>query len=201
MRLTQRLLLSILFLWQSAAFAIPINEAPLPLARKGVNGKVDSPGTWLGQNLEYGPYEELRILLEKKLGTPLKNRGEAHITVISPPEMRVLLQAPAPPGGDKLTATGIAELAKSKKLGGTDFDVICLGRGQKEKQRTYFVVVRAPEWIEFRKDLARRAGLPKDFRATTYYPHITLGFTDKDLHLQDGVIKDETSCVHWVKLQ
>jgi hypothetical protein len=40
----------------------------------------------LAMNIPYIPVESLRKEVEKRLGSDLKNRGEAHITVITPPE-------------------------------------------------------------------------------------------------------------------
>jgi len=54
---------------------------------------------------------------------------------------------------------------------------------------TYFIVVDAPFLKTWRKT---RWGLNEE--KFPYYPHITLGFTERDLHLQDGAVKDARSC-------
>ena len=33
------------------------------------------------------------------------------------------------------------------------------------------------------------------YHLTDFYPHITLGFTKRDLHFEDGVRKDKSTCV------
>ncbi len=160
------------------------------LASKGVTGRLLAPGDWLGQELDFRPFDQLRTELEKQLGKPLKNRGEAHVTLISPPEMKILSQT--------LSPQTVTELATKMGVAQTSFEVLCLGRGAKESMATYFVVARSPRWLEFREEVARLAGKPKDFRAQEFYPHITLGFTDRDLHLQDGIIKNEKACLNTV---
>jgi hypothetical protein len=44
-------------------------------------------------------------------------------------------------------------------------------------------------------------GRPGDFDADKFYSHITVGFTDRDLHEADGVIKNMDSCVAPVKFE
>jgi hypothetical protein len=62
-------------------------------------------------------------------------------------------------------------------------EALCINSGSAEikgrVESTYFVVVSAPKIDQIR----RKYGF------TTYFPHVTLGFTERDLHFEDGVIK------------
>lgn len=156
------------------------------LAKTGVNGRLLSPGGWLGQDLEFKPYNDLRLQLEKDLGKILQNRGEAHVTIITPPEMKILNRT--------ASAADILKLATAVDLGNAELEIVCLGQAQKDGLETYFVVVRSPRLLNFRKNVAKIAKNLKDFKAEEFYPHVTLGFTERDLHLQDGVVKNEKSC-------
>src|SRR5690606_33375030 len=88
------------------------------LKSKGLTGQLLSPGEWLGQELKFEPYNELRQQLEKKLGRSLKSRGEAHVTLITPPEMKILRE--------KIGHQSILDLAKTHKAATADFEVLCL---------------------------------------------------------------------------
>lgn len=163
------------------------------LSSKGISGRVVSPGDWLGQDLDYPPFEQLRRQFEAQQEVRLKTRGEAHVTLISPPEMKVLRRS--------MTAVAMTVLAHEMDIENNPFDVICLGKGVKDQMATYFIVVRSPRWLEFRREVAKRAGYPRDFAPEDFHPHITLGFTDRDLFIQDGVVKNEKSCLTPVTVQ
>lgn len=188
-RRNKTLLIGLLFLPFLTSWASARGAEAFRLASKGLHNELVAPGDWLGVGLEYKPYASLREALEKKLGMNLKNRGEAHLTVITPPEMKVLLAAAA-----GLTAEKIAAMAKAFHIQSSDFKTVCIGQGHKGAEKTYFVIVRSSHAREFRKAIFTRAGRPAGFHPDEFYPHITLGYTDRDLHAQDGVIKDEKSC-------
>ena len=41
----------------------------------------------------------------------------------------------------------------------------------------------------------KRSGEGRLLSVDDYYPHITIGFTKKDLHANDGIVKDLESCL------
>jgi len=45
-----------------------------------------------------------------------------------------------------------------------------------------------------------KGGEPVKFLPAKYFPHITLGFTKRDLHESDDVKKDRNSCVFDIKV-
>ncbi|KAI9593413.1 hypothetical protein BDF19DRAFT_415521 [Syncephalis fuscata] len=67
----------------------------------------------------------------------------------------------------------------------------------------YFLVVESSHLMAIREEIGQlfhaRGGKSKDFNAATYWPHITLGFTDRDLFIQDGVFKDRSTC--WANIR
>lgn len=94
-------------------------------------------------------------------------------------------------------------MAINRNIQGSNFDVTCLGSGKKDKDHTYFIVVESQDLVEIRKDVQKlfvhRGGDPLAFNPTKFYPHITLGFTTRDLHESDGVIKDKRSCLYGIE--
>src|SRR4051812_31607633 len=53
-------------------------------------GGIELRADYIALPLLYPPAERLRQNLEKELSAALLNRGEAHITVVTPPELKVL---------------------------------------------------------------------------------------------------------------
>lgn len=147
---------------------------------------------YVAQNLRYAPFEQLRQQVESRLKIELKNRGEAHITVITPPEWTLLSQ--------KLQMSEVNAWAEAAALHHSPYVPLCVGRFHKGHQSTYYVVVESPALLEFREKLRAeftKRGGTGDFEPTHFKPHITLGFTARDLHEQDGAVKDASSC--WMR--
>jgi 2'-5' RNA ligase len=152
------------------------------------NGKKPaSVKSYVSLELEYPEYQQTLAKLDAFLSTKLANRGEAHITVLTPAELKLVSANTNPE-----TIQQEWEEWKTKT-----FKKVCLGEGiVKEKKKilkTYYVVVESPELLAFRKYLKTKYAV-KDFEAEVFYPHITLGFTERDLHFEQGVIKDRKSC-------
>lgn len=131
-------------------------------------------GTYVAVPLELAPLTPLLAKAESLAGRPLVSRGEAHLTVVTPPEMKRL----KPRARQRL----LADLRRQTLA----LRPVCLGVGKSGDLATYFLVVDAPAI----KKLRQRAGLWDH-----YYPHVTLGFTERDLHEADGVRKDRRSCL------
>jgi 2'-5' RNA ligase len=163
-------------------FAVSCQNQP-PLADK----KPASLKNYVSLDLEYPEYQETLKKLDTFLGTILVNRGEAHITVITPPEFAIL--------NTKVDTETIHQEWDQWKL--KSFKKTCLGEGSlkenKKTLKTYYVVVEAIDLLAFREHLKQKYQVDA-FKASVFYPHITLGFTEKDLHFEQGVIKDKKSC-------
>lgn len=155
---------------------------------------------YLAMNVPFSPVNDLRQTTESKYGVALKTRGEAHITVISPVEYDLFFK-------DRFGISKINDIAREMKIQELIFEPVCIGRGALEvktpegvrKDETYYVVVKSQQLTELRQKigeaLQKTTGPKTAFDALKFDPHITLGFTQRDLHFEDGVVKDEKSCV------
>lgn len=175
--------------WQSCA--------PLHLAAAALDGRPEKMQThpnYLVMATPYAPTRELFNELQARLGRKLLNRGESHVTVITPPEFAVLSK--------KLTIDEINTIAAEEVLQTSHLKAVCVGSGQAmidgKPEETFYLVVESIELVHIRRLIAgaytSKGGAAADFDPEHYYPHITLGFTKDDLHESQGVIKSEKSC-------
>lgn len=157
----------------------------------------DPMQNYLAMNIQYAPVEALREELQKQLPYKLKNRGEAHITVINPIEYKTNLMS-------AISMDTIHQIAQAHAIQSSSFQALCLGHGSKVLdgvlEHAWFIVLRSPQLLTLRQEIQdaflTAGGEKGRFDSQLYYPHITLGFTKRDLHLEDGVVKDESSCVY-----
>lgn len=146
---------------------------------------------YISYDLAYPYYKMIYDRLQQRIGKTLKSRGEAHITVITPPEYAVLTK--------KLAPERIHQMAADLFKQSPKFTKICLGHGQQTLasglQHVYYVVVESKDLLELRRQMAIESGLVKsEFNPDLFFPHITIGFTERDMYYEDGVIKDIKSC-------
>lgn len=156
---------------------------------------------YLSMNIPYNPVKELFDDVQKSNlhvpGRNLLNRDEAHITVITPPEYKRLQKF--------ISMSEINNIADTKKIQSTPFTINCLGRSlafisgpSEPAAETVYLIVDAPALKTIREkvwqEFVKRGGKPDDFKWDQYWPHVTVGFNPRDLHLADGAIKDERSC-------
>ena len=152
--------------------------------------------TYLTMEVQYSPVKKVFEQIQTKNQLKLKNRGEAHITVVTPIEYFDVLKS-------HLSMNEIDQLAQKLNIQAARFEIKCLGRGQvtaaQKTDQTFYIVVNSEKLLEIRKEIQKifeqKGGAVNAFKAEQYYPHITVGFTTRDLHESDGVIKDEKSCV------
>lgn len=165
----------------------------------------EGAGQWdnyLAMNLAFKPMEDLFKQLQQSEKKPLTNRGEAHITVVTPVEYWNKLR---PRGVSMAEVNKIAETMNIQK---SKFEIVCLGKGtalvNEKTEETFFVVVQSEDLINIRKEIQKllisKGGSSSEFGPMNYYPHITLGFTKRDLHESDGVLKGRNSCVSGIEL-
>lgn len=163
---------------------------PSPVFLQKVEAK-----SYLALDLPFAGFEKIRKTVEQKQGLTLQNRGEAHITVITPPEYKKMEK--------KVSMKEITVLAEKMDLLHSPYKLLCVGKGSlKEHDRsksTFYVVVESDRLFQIRKAVQmlyiKKGGKAEDFNPDLFYPHVTLGFTDRDLHYEDGVIKDASSCL------
>ena len=155
---------------------------------------------YLAMNLPFSPAEVLFLAVQKAFGESLQNRGEAHVTVVTPVEYQRM--------AEHLSIDALNQLA-GDSIQSLPFDVICLGRASAQLPggigHTYFLVLDAPALLELRREIQaaylEAGGSPERFDPVDYAPHVTLGFTARDLHERDGAIKDRRSCIAEVRLK
>jgi hypothetical protein len=164
-----------------------------------IGANSDPFGTTLAMNTPYDPIVSLRQQVSDHLAlpAPLKffrgfaENGEAHITTITPVEYHYKLRGFVSP--EKMT-----EIALKHDIQRSDIQVLGLGRGSALlagiRQDTYFVIVQSENLLRIRRavyqEYMENGGRAEDWDPEHFYPHITIGFTDRDLHESDGVIKD-----------
>lgn len=142
------------------------------------------------------PFKNLLDQLNQGRVLPLKGRGEAHITLITPPEyveIQKLL-------GDKmpLLLGDLRQAATNLDLETISLEVKGLGTAtpspeiaQKKKMlgaETFFLVIHSDVLLEFRKRtqeaVEKQGGDPSSLQlgeTKNFSPHITIGFTHTDL--------------------
>lgn len=136
-------------------------------------------GTYFAVSLLSEHFKAALAEAERRAGRALQTRDESHLTVLTPPEFMRL--------SPELRQQLLKDL---QALDWTKSQIkpLCIGHGEAEvkghKEAAFFVVVEAAGI----KKIREKYGL-QDF-----YPHITLGFTKRDLHFEDGVRKDTSSC-------
>jgi len=129
----------------------------------------------------------------------LLTRKEAHITVINPQEFGDVL------GPAGVTPDEINAIAEKHHIQSSKFKVLCLGRSHvtiKDGPDTvYFLVASSPDLVKIRQAIQRvylrKGGEPSLFEAEAFWPHITVGFTIRDVFLlpDDHVFKGTNTCV------
>ena len=102
----------------------------------------------------------------------------------------------------------INKIALENNIQNTKFEVQGLGNGSTKISNigefTYFVIVRADELLNIRKLISNvcvEAGMDSSsWNYSKYNPHITIGYTKRDLHEEDGVIKNSSSKIADIKV-
>lgn len=146
---------------------------------------------YVSYEINYAPVKELLETLKRQTGQ-LKDRGEAHITVITPPEFDDVL-------GKLVTIEEINEVVLAENIQSATFEPVCVGTGSKLERTAYYLVVRSPDLIRIREAvhalyLTKKGADPAAFNPNKYYPHITLGYIVNDVHESDGLYKTEETC-------
>eukprot|EP00850_Spirogloea_muscicola_P010876 SM000065S20225 [mRNA] locus=s65:431443:432222:+ [translate_table: standard] len=159
-------------------------------------------GSYLALNLNFTPALELFQRLNATQG-PLLNRGEAHVTVISPVEYQVL--APL------VDISDITAIALKHRIQRAAMQPICVGLASKTTvengssvfQDVYFVKIHTGKTIEnirynVQQHFISRGGNGALFYYRQLLPHITIGFLHDDLFIEDGIYTGDKSC--WADL-
>ncbi|KAF8969086.1 hypothetical protein BGZ46_010733 [Entomortierella lignicola] len=191
----------------------PHHEKPIVINKKVLDGAavpfVKNTGNalftnWVGLNLDFAyvkPIFDLVNSTQSIANGTLLSRGEAHITVILPPEYDNILH-PAGVTIDELNALALHknQLQRSK------FEIECLGRVQVVSQpdgvyqQAVQIILKNFQdivnyrWLVF--DLfVKKGGNPALFDPANFLPHITVGFRHRDIFVEDGIFKGKNACI------
>ncbi len=110
---------------------------------------ISSHSDYLSLDLDYSSIFPIRMKLEKHLNTELLNRGEAHITVISPPEFAILKTFVPMYEIEEISRKYVQNLQKNP----SQIEVLCVGSGHLNSLSTYFIVVKAPSLVQLRREV------------------------------------------------
>lgn len=151
----------------------------------------------LAMNVQYAPVKAVREEMSAALNFQLKyftgwnTDGEAHVTVITPPEYANVIKP-------YVSMQRIEELAKQADIQHSVIDILGIGSGEavinNKKEQTYFLIVASNDLLNLRyriyDEYIKNGGPKGAWDPAHFYPHITIGFTLRDLFEADGVIKD-----------
>ncbi|MDO8804522.1 MAG: hypothetical protein Q7R35_08820 [Elusimicrobiota bacterium] len=193
--------LSVLFLSAVSCQAYPINIPSSILkthTEPFISHRGDGPfDTALALNVTCEPVRRARIQITNALNMYLdyfkgwNPQGEAHVTVITPVEYWQALRR-------YISIDEIEAIALRNNVQGSDFKVLGVGSGKAvvdgRTEETFFFVAESSNLRRIRQQIYSKflenGGRPGAFSPGDFYPHITIGYTKRDLHIQDGVIKD-----------
>ena len=153
----------------------------------------------LAIDIPFEAVQSMKTELETKLGVPLKDRGEAHITLIRPTDAKILreglvstedLQAFEDCVGTPVEVAGIGTIPPNLDAEGVkafmaeEAEQAAKDPKFKPKGVVFFGVVKLPEGIQAKLDALIdkvNASQPDPKKhATKVNPHVTIGFTLKD---------------------
>ncbi|KAJ3274741.1 hypothetical protein HDV01_002263 [Terramyces sp. JEL0728] len=155
------------------------------------------------QNLDFTLVKPVFDFVNATVGN-LKSRGEAHITVIQPPEFDNSLKG-------FLTMNQINKIVLDNNLQSTPFKIVCLGHQSQidnlavgVRHNVYNLLVESPGLVLIRRKVydafVAAGGDPSNFNPDDFLPHITVGFDEKDWFEADNVYKTQHTCVKDVQL-
>jgi 2'-5' RNA ligase len=146
----------------------------------------------LVRNIDFESVHDLIKQVNEFYGIKLSDRGEAHITTITPPEYSNDLSS-------LISSDEIHSMFKNK-IQNTTFKIHCVGeRKSNDGKRVFFLVVESSNLFELRNELkkvvnarAEKQGTVSNFQTKNFWPHITIGYIHEDVH---GVSKGPETCI------
>lgn len=151
------------------------------------------------RNVHYPSVNALIPQLNALYQLDLEDRGESHITVITPPDFNSSLNK----------VFNIQEILArySGSIQDHSFQVLCVGsqKSSNGKNQVFYLVVESTGIRDIRFDLAQEANLraqnqniPMVFKPEVFWPHITIGYVNGDVFEYD---KGLDSCLRDVKFE
>lgn len=164
----------------------------------------DGDSDWqsaLAMNVTYAPIVSARKQIETHLYNEKLNflktwepNGEAHITVITPVEYQLCMWSQKR-SIQILHMKEIESIAKKQKIQSSPFTITGLGYGSKyftdsfETGYTHFFIVESKDLRLLRHTIYEKflqnGGDKNCWHPDQFFPHITIGYTHKDIHYPD----------------
>ena len=171
-------------------------------------GPLEQFGSFLVLDVEYNQVKNMRRDVEAVIGRKLdflkllRPEGEAHVTTFTPVEARRIIAREEGEAG-KLSMDDIEAIAQKTDLKNLDLQIKGVGSGSKlingNLEETFFLIVDSEKLRSVRHQIndlyLSRGGDPEQFKPDHFYPHITIGYTARDLHESDGVLKDKENSI------
>ena len=160
--------------------SIYINDN-LPFESHQGSGPFD---TAMVMNIQYAPVKSTRDMLSAYLHYPLRfftdwnKDGEAHITVITPPEYTNVIKK-------FVSIERIEEIALQNYIQTSDLKVLGLGRGvvniNDKEEETYFIIMKSKNLLKIRQQIyeefIKNGGDKYAWDPNHFHPHITVGYS------------------------
>lgn len=198
------LLFSILFNSESTFAKFEINLSKEVYKKVPYSSQFLSDGALI-RNVNFQAVNKLIPQLQEYLGNKkLTDRGESHITVITPPEGK---------GWAFNNQQGVNGLISQEELHqkyfqtmqNKKFEIVCIGERKSEKgNHVFYLVVKSTDLVKVRAEVQRELELRAEFtnskisfNANDFYPHITIGYIGGDVH---NVSKGPETCVEDIQL-
>lgn len=151
------------------------------------------------RNVNYEAVKKLVPQIERARGIKLENRGESHITVITPPEAQGWF-APSKKGINYFISWEEIHNKYFTVLQKTKFTIKCIGESSEGDKQVFFLVVDSPELRAIREEIQREVESRAKFTGRTdiifdaakYDPHITIGYVGGDVFSQPKT--EEVAC-------
>ncbi|KAJ2004476.1 hypothetical protein H4R26_002491 [Coemansia thaxteri] len=162
-------------------------------------------GSHLQLTLDYSRFTHLIEAVNDTAAGALQSRGEAHVTVVTPPEFDFALK----PAG--VTMQEIESIAKRLDIQSARLQPVCVGRFSGALPRPaldadhgtfllYSLVVADVfgDLTDIRREVfklyRKKGGNGALFQPEGFWPHVTLGYDRRDLFIEDGIYKGSNYC-------
>ena len=160
------------------------------------NNPIQKYGTYLARNISFEPISQIRRHIEVQRNLKLKHRGEAHITILTPPEYNQIRE-----WNPTISMNSINRLV-GPVVQYLHFNILGIGsvkglNTDNERSEVFFLVIRSRGLRAIRKLIAAEWSIPtKVFNPMQQDFHITIGFTVSDLFSRTGFeIKKDMSSI------
>jgi hypothetical protein len=157
-------------------------------------------GPWdsaLAMSIAYVNIKSLRAQIEAALNIKLDYfkkwdpQGEAHVTVVTPNEFWDVLKI-------KLDMKRIEAIADQYDIQEARLSILGIGSAKGivngKQAETFFLIVDSAQLRNIRQQIfyafVREGGDRGSFDPTWFFPHITIGYLETDLHESNGILKN-----------